>query len=812
MATLLQDLKYGLRMLAKNPGFTLVAVTTLALGIAVNTTMFSAVSATLLRKPPVKNPDSLCEISSKELLKGYDLESVSPLDFESWKNQNHVFQAMAAGAESSFTLTGKGRPESVIAARVSANFFDVAGVAPELGRAFVSGDAKAGADHVVILSDELWRARFGSNPGVIGSSIEVNGEPYTIIGVMPQSASLPMPYNLPEMWTPLVFSAKELTPPANGFHNLQIVLGRLKPGDTVEKAQAEMDSIARRLATSHPETDKNWGITVLTLQEYLIRKPRVRNALVMLMTVVGFVLLIACANIAGLLLARGAGRTHELAVRSAVGASRFRLIRQMLAESLLIGAAGGGAGLLMSVWGISLLRAGFNFNALGSRMAAGFRLDQPTLVFALAVTFLTTIVFGLLPAIRASKANPRNALSESGRTGSSGSGHSRLRSALVTAEIALALLLLAGAGIMMRELVHEYTEPNGFNPNNLLAASIDLNAKRYQKPAAQVDFFRRVVENVRSLPGVESASVNTCAPLGCNWSTSFSIAGEPPLPASKRPTADFFAVGPDYFRTMQIPLLQGRYFSDSEDAGSPVVAIVNREFARRFFPKGDAIGRQMEVDEGRHKLARIVGIVGNTNSYVGQSTPHPQIYESYQQIPFGSMAVVLRSREMPAAISPLLRRAVWSVDKDQPVVIQTMHDLTAANVGGDKLMVGLMGIFAGLALVLAVVGIYGVIAFSVAQRTREIGIRMALGAQKADVLGLVLRQGGLLAGIGCAIGILLAFPLPRLFSAMFYGFSTQGPLVAIAVAFIVAAASLLACYIPARRAAKVDPMEALRYE
>jgi putative ABC transport system permease protein len=534
-----------------------------------------------------------------------------------------------------------------------------------------------------------------------------------------------------------------------------------------------------------------------------------------LMTVVGLVLLIACANIAGLLLARCAGRTHELAVRSAVGATRFRLLRQMLAESLLIGVAGGGAGLLLSVWGIQLLRAAFNFNQYGRQMAAGFRLDQPTLLFTLAVTLLTTVVFGLVPALRASKANPRDALSESGRTGSSGHGRGRLRSVLVTAEIALALVLLAAAAILTRDLVREFTQPLGFTPRHLLIANLDVSTPHYKELGARITFFKQVTDKVRDLPGVEGADMDSCVPLGCGYSTSFNIEGEPPLPPSKRPSANFNVVGPDFFRTTEIPLMKGREFSNSDDTRGPVVALVSQEFARRFFPGGNAIGKQIEVSDGNHKQAHIVGIVGNVREYAGENGYDPQIYECYLQVrvnAFSGMSLVVRSRVASEAFAPMLRRAVWSVDKDEPVAIQTMQDLVANNVGGDKMFTELMAIFAGLSLVLAAVGIYGVIAYSVSQRTRELGIRVALGAQKKDVLGLVLRQGGLLTAIGCGIGILLAIPLPHVFAGLFNGFAAQGPLAAIAVTVIVALVSLLATYIPARRAAKVDPMVALRYE
>ncbi len=809
-----QDLRYGLRMLAKKPGFTAVAVLTLALGIAINTTIFSVVSAILLRKPAVKDPDRLCTISSKNLIKGYDLEGVSAPDFESWQQQNSVFEKMAAVESGrSFTLTGKDEPESVYGDRVTPDYFNVIGILPALGRAFLARDAQTGNGHVVVLSHALWHERFAADPDAIGKNLEIDGVRYTIVGVMPARADRAMAGT--RLWTPLVFSPKDLTPSARANHFIDLVLGRLKPGVTVKRAQAEMNSMAERLAQSYPQTNKDWGATVLTLQEYNIRSANVRNALVLMMTIVALVLLIACANIAGLLLARGAGRAHELAVRSAVGASRGRLLRQMLAESFPIAVAGGGTGLLMSVWGIDLLRAGFAFNEYGRQQAAGFRLDQPTLLFTLAVTLLTTILFGLVPAIRASKASPRDALSESGRTGSGGAGRARLRGALVAGEVALALVLLAAAGIVIREVTREVREPNGFNPQHLLIANLDVSSRQYQELDARIALFSQVTEKLRHLPGVQNAGVDSCVPMGCLDNATFDIAGQPPQPPEKRPSAAFSVVGPDYFRAMQIPLMRGREFSDSDSVHTPVVAIVNQEFVQRFFPKENAIGMQIEVKDGNHKQAQIVGIAGNVSQYVGQITPDPRIYECYLQIPvhaFSSMTLLIRSRVETAELSPMVRLAVWTVDKDQPVRIQTMQDLIANNLGGDKLLVGLMTLFAGLALGLATVGIYGVIAYSVTQRTREIGIRVALGAQRKDVLALVLWEGGMLTGIGCAAGVVLALPLPRLFSGLFDGFAPQGPLAAIVVACIVVAVSLLATYIPARRAAKVDPIAALHCE
>jgi predicted permease len=803
-----QDLRYGFRQLLRNPGFTVVAVVTLALGVALSATIFSVVSETLLRKPPVKDPDKLCAISSKNLIKGNDLEPVSVPDFESWRKQNSVFESMAAETGGPVTLSSNGEPEVEVGGRVTPDYFDVIGISPALGRGFLPNEGQAGNGHVVILSNTLWRDRFASDPGTIGKDLEINGEPYTVVGVMPQLDS-----SFPRLWVPLVIQAKDLTPDARGHYDLDLVLGRLKPGVIVTKAQAEMASIAEDLTRAYPVTNNGRGITVLALQDYNIRSQGARNGVIVLMTVATFVLLIACANIAGMLLARGAARVHEMAVRAAVGAARLRLIRQMLAESLLIGAAGCGAGLLGSVFGIKLLQAAFAFNDFGKRVGEGLRLDLPTLFFTLTASLLTTLMFGLMPAIRASKANPRDALTDRSPTSSAGFGRIRMRNALVAGQIALAFVLLAGAGVMMRDTIREYTAPNGFNPDHVLAAQIALTGPDGQDAARQAAFFKRLIEKVRDTAGVESADANTCLPLGCRFSTPFSVVGEASLPDSERPWTDYFAVGTEYFHTMQIPLMRGRGFFDSDNANAPIVALVNLEFAERFFPQGDAIGHEVEVGQEQRKRARIVGIVGNVNEFQGQLRPRPQIYQHYLQAPSAGMAVVLRSSIEPKALAPMLQRAIWAVNRDQTASrIWTMQDLVDDNAGGDRLMVELLGVFACLALLLAAVGIYGVIAFSVTQRTREIGVRVALGAHKRNVLIMVFRQGATLSTTGCTIGLLFALPLPRVFSAVFNSFAPQGPLVAMVVGLIVPTVSMLATFIPARRAASLDPVQALRNE
>jgi predicted permease len=816
LETLLQDLRYGLRQLRRNSGFTAVAVITLALGIAANTTIFSTVSEILLRKPPVHDPDRVVTVSSKNVIRGYDLQQTSAFDFEAWCRQNHVFEDLSAGdMEIPFTLAGSEEARLLIGDHVTTNYFHVLGIQPAAGRTFSPDEGQPGHDHVVILSNRLWREQYGGDPHLIGKDLQLDGTPYAVIGIMP--AGTDMAYFSPRLWTPLVFTPKDLAPSSRENRYLT-VFARLKPGVTVRQAQAEMASLASRLAMIHPKTDRGWSVTVLTLQESLIRSANVRHALMLLIITTAFVLLIACANVAGLLLARGAARGHEMTIRSAVGASRLRLVRQMLAESLLVGAAGGAIGLLMSVWGIRLLRASLGFNFYGREMAAGLYLDQPTLIFTLAISFFTVILFGFVPALRASKIDLGGGLKEGGRTGLEGRRRSRLRNVLVTGEIALALVLLTSAGITMRDFIREITESNGFNPNHIITADIQLNSRNYSKPSEQMNFFERVSQKLRELPGVRAASATSAPPLaGGSGHVSFSIYGQPPLPRAKRPLTEHAVVGPGYFGAMQIPLLKGRAFTQSDRDHAPLAAVASKEFARRFFPKGNAIGQRIKLDIDHSSWAKIVGVVGDVDDFEGQLSPDAQIYESYLQMPAAEMWVVVRSPLAPPEAASLLRRAVWSVDKDQPVGgvsggVMTMEEVGNENSGGDKLLVALLGIFAALALALAAVGIYGVIAYSVSQRTHEIGIRMALGAQKSDVLRLVLYQGGLLTLIGCGIGLVLALPLPKVFGAVFSGFAPQGPVAAIWVFIIVAATSLLATYIPAYRATKVDPMVALRYE
>ena len=817
MLTLLQDLKYGLRMLAKNPGFTAVAVLTLALGIGSNTAIFSVVSGVLLRKPPVKHPDRVMMVLSTNRAKGWGYgpdHPVSAPDFIDWRSENHGFEEMAAIEPwGDFNLTGQGEPQRVAGTRVSANFFHLLGVDTSLGRTFAEGEDEEGRDHVAILSYGLWQTHFASDPRVVGKMIKLNGESYTVVGVMPASFKL---FIFPsQVWIPLAFDSKQLSPAGRQSRSLY-VFGRLKPEATVEQAQAEMAAISRRLEQSYPEADKGWDATLISLQEFQIQDFHIRPALMLLMGAVGLVLLIACANIAGLLLARGAGRQHEIAVRAALGAGRWRLVRQLLSENVLTAIAGAGLGLLFASWGIRVLHAAASWNEWVGSME--FAIDTRVLLFAIGLSLLTVLLFGLVPALQVSKSDLHATLKEGGRTGAMGAARSKIRRVFVVAEFALALVLLAGAGLMIKSFLEAISANPGFNPGELLAAEVSLPTSKYKSPSQQAAFFHQVTEQLQSLPGAVSAAATGSLPLsGEPGNVPFTVEGQPMLPPQERPQAIYYAISPDYLRTMEIPVIRGRAFTDLDNAGASPILLVNETFARRFFTKGDAIGQHISLDAGNGVSSpwrEIVGVVGNVKDWFGQPGFNPQIYVPYLQAPSAGMTLVVRTKADPAGIAPAVRAAVWAVDKGQPLgnVMTMSQFIEDRGEGGDRLMGELLGTFAGLALILAAVGIYGIIAQTVAQRTHEIGIRMALGAESGSVLRLVVGQGMRLAVYGLVIGLAFAYPLPRVFGAAFPGFSVHSSWIFFIAPTLVAVAALLASYIPARRATKVDPMVALRYE
>jgi predicted permease len=815
LETTLQDLGYSLRTLGKSPGFTIVAVVTLALGVAANTTIFSMVSPILLRKPSVGDADRAMVISSINKSDPQSLSGVSVPDYIAWREQAHSFEDLVATAYRDVTLSGGAEPQRVAALNVTARYFQVLKVQAVMGRTFLPGEGEPGRDHVVVLSHKLWQSRLNGDPSIVGKTIPIDGERYTVIGVMP--AKFRLDAFDASVWTPLFFTPQQMDAGGHSERPLS-VLARLKSGVTPEQAQAEMATIAHRLEESYAASDKNWSARVLSLQEFMIQYANVRAAMVVLMGAVVFVLLIASTNIANLMIARNSARQREFVIRSAVGAGRLRLVRQLFVESLLIGAAGGGLGFLLSYWGTALLRSSLTWNDYVQGMASEMVLDWRVFVFCALISILAAIFFGLLPAIQASKVGLSAGLAEGSRGGSGGVERRRLRRALVVGEIALSIILLTGAGVMMQAVVIEMGTALGFNPQHVLTSEIRVSGARYAQPNEQAVFFQKIIQGVSNLPGVDRAAVANALPVTASaGSIRFRLEGATVVPKDLELKARHYVSGPEYFQVMGIPLIRGRGLLASDSSNAPLAVVINETFATRFFPKQEPVGHRILIDDGQTanaKWSEIVGVVGYVPDFVGQSKPVPQIYQSFLQRPRDTMNLVVQSRADPATLAPLLRQSIWSVDRDQPVgSIRTMNQVVDDAGMGDRLMGWLMGSFAGLALLLAGVGIFGVIAYNVSQRTREVGIRMALGAGRGAVLRLVVGQSAFLTGLGVALGLLGAFPLPRALGGAFNGMPIDNaPWILAGVAALVALVSVAASYVPARRAMWVDPVTALRYE
>jgi len=821
METLLQDIRFGLRTLRKNPGFTAAAIVTLALGIAANTTIFSAVNGWMLRPPRIKDPASVVVIVTTDPAKGpgwgWDRQPVSAFDFVAWREQSHAFKDMVASEGNNFALTGAGEPERLDGMRVSASYFDALGLSTALGRTFLPGEDQPGREPVVILSHGLWQRRFGSNPRVVGEVLRLNGENCTVVGVMSSSYRLGV-YGGPQLWTPLVFPPESVLPAARGDRRL-VVMARLKSGVSIETAKAEMVVLAQRSEQAYPGTSKGWSATAMSIQHYIADEFEIGMRLQM--GVVIFVLLIACANIASLQLARGAERQREFAVRAALGASRFRLVRQLFVESLLLALAGGGLGLLFASWGVDLFRSGLGADASVGSAAAEVTIDRTVVAYTLGISVMTAILFGLAPAFHQTALDLHSTLKEGGRTGSQSRARHRTRSVLVTAEIALALALLIGAGFFVQEFLDRVHAGFGIDPNQVLTANISLSSTRYKDPSKQAAFFQEAIQRLEALPGVISAGATTrLAPSQVDdHVVTFSIESQPVLSRSERMRTHYFAISPDYLRTLRIPLLRGRNFLSSDSTQAPPVALVNQAFVQRYFHNDHPLGRHIRIDTSpsdRPDWTEIVGVVGNVKNWLDEAREKPQVYELYSQRPSAVMTLAIRTHSDPAAFAPMLRRAVRSLDKDQPITrLQTMNQVIAESGVAGVVVITLVGSFAALGLALAAVGVFGVMAYTVAQRTHEIGIRMALGAQRSDVLRMVVKKGMVLAAFGVATGLALAVPLVWLKLGLVNDevlpFDQRGP-VFLAAAFLISLVALLATYIPARRATKVDPMVALRCE
>jgi putative ABC transport system permease protein len=804
MSALIQDLKFAIRMLAKSSGFTLVAVLTLALGIGANTAIFSVVNAVLLRPLPFKDSSQL--VLMRETYKGVGNVSVSYPNFLDWRQQSHSFSAMAVINNRGFNLSGVAQPEYIGGYAVSPNFLALVAVRPVLGRDLLPSEEKPGTAPVILLSYQLWQSHLGGDPAAIGRSIALDGRSFSIVGILPPTFRL---LDRTDVIVPIGVFAADLTD--RGERGDMDVVGRLTPGVALSQAAVEMNTITARLAAQYPQSNHGFGAHLESLREAFTGDTRL--AVLVLFGAVVFVLLIACVNVANLFLVRGAARAREIALRIAFGASRGRVIRQMLTESLLLAVCGGVLGIILGAWGISGL--GYLLPA-DSLQTMGVRMDLSVLLFAAVVIVLVAFAFGIIPALQATRPDLHETLKEGGRSATSTSAQHRLRGALAIAETALALVLLVGAGLMLKSLYHLIQISPGFQPARVLTMELDLRTDQYSKDSAILNFWQQLLDRVRVIPGVESAAVGTVVPLTGNHSRSdVTIEGLPVPGPGEFPHPDYHIISSAFTSTMGIPLLRGRTFTDSDNEISPDVALVNSTMSRRFWTEGDPIGKrflQGHPGDGG-KWVTIVGIVADTKLYGLDNPARLEVYYPYRQHSDNDMNLVVRSAVDPASLTSAIRTAVASIDKDQPVfAVHTMQQLVDDSISTRRLTLVLLGIFSALALILAAIGIYGVMAYSVALRTQEIGIRMALGAQQKDVLRLILGQGARIAFFGVAIGLAAAAALARLLSSLLFSVSSSDPLTFAVGSILLVAVALLACYIPARRALRVDPIIALRYE
>lgn len=807
LADLLHDLRYAARMQRKNPAFTIIAVIALGLGIGANTAIFSVVNTVLLRPLPYKDPERLVMVWEDASRHGYPRDTPAAANFIDWRDQNQVFEGMAAIADTSFNLTGVGEPERFEGRRVSANLFPLLGVEPQIGRVFTAAEDQPGSQRVVLLSYGLWQRRFGGDPNIVGKALTLNGESYIVVGVMP--ARFQFPSSDDEAWVPIAFTQQEAS--NRGRHYLQ-VLARLKPGVTLAQAQTEMSTIAARLQQQYPEQNADLGAAVQSLHEHLVGD--IRPALLILLGAVGLVLLIACANVANLLLARAAVRQKEIAVRVALGAKRTRLIRQFLTESVLLSMLGGVVGLVIAYVGLILLKTFIPENISQAREIS---IDFKVLAFTLLVSVLTGIIFGLAPAMQAARFNQMETLKEGGRDAATGGGGKRLRSLLVMSEVAISLVLLIGAGLLINSFLRLRNVDPGFRADNLLTMKIVLPEPKYAEFERRSAFYTDVVQRVQSLAGVRSAAVTTNLPLYRQGnSISISIEGRPDPPPGQELIVVTRIISPGYFETMSIPLLKGRQLTDQDTATTPNAVVISETMARRFWPGEDPIGKRIAAGRAQtpEDWIQVVGVVKDVRQFELNAEPRPQMYLSYRQAGFfAPRDLVVKTDVDPASMAATVRKAVWDIDKDQPVSnIRTMEEILAGSIARQRFSMLLLAIFAGVALVLAGVGIYGVMSYSVAQRTREIGIRMALGAQTGAVLKLAVGYGMKLVIVGIIVGLIASFALTRVMSTLLFGVTATDPATFTLISLLLVAVAALASYIPARRATKVDPMIALRYE
>ncbi len=804
---LAQDLRYALRMLWSNPGFTAVALIALALGIGANTAIFSVVNTVLLRPLPFKDQSQLVMLWDNAAHLGFPKDTPSPANFLDWRRRNTVFQGVSAIAWRSYNLTGTGEPERLDGQRASANLFELLGVRPILGRGLLPEDDKPGT-RIVVLSEGLWQRRFGADPGVVGRAIMLNGESYTVVGVMPATVRVAeMTGRSNQLWVPLAFPNEEAA--LRSSHYLKVI-ARLKAGVTLDQARAEMSAIAARLAQEYPDDNKGIGIVVNPLVHELVGD--IKPALLLLLGAVGFVLLIACANVANLLLARAAVRQKEIALRLALGASRARLARQFITESVVLALLGGGLGLFLAYVGVDLLKS---LVPPGVWQASEIGIDGRVLLFTVGVALVTGVIFGLAPAAQLSRLDLNDTLKDAGRDSSSGGKGHRLRNALVVGEVAVSFLLLIGAGLLISSFVHLRNLDPGFDAHDLLTMKIELSETKYPDTRRRVTFFDEVVRRVETLPGVKSVAIAGNLPLTYDGdSTYIGVEGVPDPPPEQRRDVIYRAIGPGYFKTMGIPLVRGRDFTAADTLDKTLTTIISEMTAEYYWPGQDPLGKRIKGGgtNSDGPWREVIGVVKDVrqNNFIAE--PKMEMYFSYRQLrDLAPNALIIRTSVPPLSLAAPVRDAVWAVDKDQTVAdIDTMEHIVAEAVARQRFSMLLLGIFAGVALLLAAVGIYGVMSYSVAQRTREIGIRIALGARRSDVLRMTILQGLRLVALGLALGLVAAFVVTPVIQSLLYGVSPTDPLTFISISFVLLAVALIASYLPALRATKVDPMIALR--
>jgi putative ABC transport system permease protein len=798
-----QDLRYGARSMRRNPGFTAIAVITLALGIGANTAIFSVVNGVLLRPLPYPAPERLVMVHGISLQPAQEKTPLCAADFLDWKSQNQVFESIAGFSSSRFNYTGGESPEQIAGAWVTADFFSTIGIQPAMGRAFLPGEDLPNSPQRVVLSDRFWRRYLGASPNVIDQQITLNSRAFTIVGVMPPG------FLFPEKDTEL-WAAERLTATRRGPYYMW-GLGRLRSGTTLAQAQSETDMIARRVQDQINSANRDWTWTSISLTERIVGK--IRPALLVLSAAVFFVLLIACANIANLLLARATAREKEMALRIALGASRGRLLRQLLTESMFLAAVGAAAGLPLAIWAVRLLVA---LSPADFPRLQEISIDGRVLGITLLVALVCGLIFGLAPALQSSRLNLNESLKEGGR-GADGSGRGRLRSALVVSELAFSLMLLVGAGLMVKSFLRLQSVSPGFKPDHLLTMHLTLPRAKYDSDEKVNNYYRQLIERVTAVRGVEAAGLSiSLPPDNLEVSDSFSIEGKPWPDGAREPIVPIVLTSPEYFTALGVPVLQGRGFSATDKQGSPLVVIINQTLAERYFPDESPIGKRLKVggaDRPRNPWMEIVGVVGDLKYSGLDAKPEPTYYTPLAQDAWRAAYLVVRAPMNPADLAPAIREQIWSLDKDMPIAnVATMDRLLAESVAQPRFRTLLLGIFAALALVLASVGIYGVISYSVTQRTHEIGIRMALGAQTRDVSKLVIMEGMALALIGVATGVVASFALTRVMENLLFEVSTTDRSTFAGVAALLIAVSALACWFPARRASRVDPIVALRCE